>query len=204
MAAGRGALLLLVAVVLGIVLLNKTDDTPQTTVEQRATTTTARKSTTQNSVFSSTTTVPPLQPHNAAAVKVLSVNGTTMVGIAGRAKEVLLAAGFNTLSPTDAKTKPQKTTSIFYAVGYQADANVMATLLKAPATAVKPMPANPASLVKDDRSVAQAHVIVVVGEDIASSLPASKSTSTTSTTARRSSSSTTSTTAKSTTTTKKP
>jgi hypothetical protein len=201
MAAGRGAVLLLVAVILGIVLLNKTDETPTTTVEQRETTTTARRGSTPTSVFTTSTTIALHQP---AEVKVLAVNGTTTPGIGGRAKDALLAATYNALTPTDAKTKPVKTTVIYFAPGYQADATAIATLLKAPLTAVAPMPADRGALLKDARNAAAAHVIVIVGDDIAGSLPTAKPASTTSTTAKKATSSTTSTTAKSTTTTAKP
>lgn len=204
MAAGRGALLLFVAVVIGIVVLNKTDDTSTTTVNQSATSTTQKKSTgsTTPTTFLTTTT---LAAHDPASVKVLPVNGTDTSGVGTRAKDVLLAARYNALAPTDAKNKPVAATVIYFAPGYQPDAAVLVTLLHVPGTPnLQPMPADRTTLVKDAHNVATAAIIVVVGNDIANALPKT-STTTTSTTAK--SSTTTSTTAKpasTTSTTKKP
>lgn len=203
MAAGRGALLLLVAVVLGIVLLNKTDDTPSTTVAQ---TETSEPRGDENGDDGPVTTAPPttnttLAAHQPSEVKVLAVNGTSTAGIGGKAKDVLLGAQYNALTPTDAKTKPVQTTAIYFAPGYQADAASIALLLKAPPTTVAPMPADRNALLKDPRNGAAANVIVLVGNDIAGSLPAAKPSGTTTTTAR---SGTTTTTRRATTTTAKP
>jgi hypothetical protein len=200
MAAGRGAGLLLVAVVLGVILLNKTDDTPTTTVTQtRSTETTRRSGGTTTSTIPTTTTI---AAHDPAAVKVLPVNGTATSGVGSRAKDVLLGARYNTLAPTDAKNKPVTATVIYFAPGFQGDAAAIARLLAIPQPVIQPMPADRAAIVKDVNNVAAAHVIVVVGSDIAGTLPKSTTSSTTATTKKPASSTTT--TAKATTTTAKP
>ncbi|HEV7886113.1 MAG TPA: LytR C-terminal domain-containing protein [Acidimicrobiales bacterium] len=208
MAAGRGALLLLVAVLLGIVLLNKTDDTPDTTVSQtRSTDTTTRRGAATTTTLPATTTT--LPAHDPASVKVLPVNGTATSGMGGRAKDVLLGARYNALTPTDAKNKPVKTTVVFYAPGYQPDAQNIARLLNIAAPNLQPMPVDRAGIVKDAHNVAAAHVILVVGDDVAATLPAATTTTTaksatTSTTKKPASSTTTTAKASTTSTTKKP
>lgn len=177
----------MVAVVLGIVLLNKTDDTASTTVSQTETT----EAPDGNGDNGTPTTLPPVTAttiavHQPGEVKVLAVNGTSTAGIGSRAKSVLLEARYNTLSPTDAKTKPVQETKIYFAPTYQGDAAAIAVLLKAPPASVAPMPADRAGLLKDARNGAAAHIIVMVGNDIANTLPAEKppSSSTTTTTAK--------------------
>jgi hypothetical protein len=195
-AAGRGAVLLLVAVVLGIFLLNKTDETPTTTVSQSPTTTEHRGAGRTTTTLATTTTT--RAPHDPASVKVLAVNGTATPGIGARTKDVLLAARYNTLAPTDAKTKPVKTTVIWYVAGYDVDATAIGRLLGFPAPMVQPLPANAATLLKDANNLPNAHVVVMGGEDLIPKLPAKPATSsTTSTTAKpAATSSTTSTTKK--------
>jgi hypothetical protein len=205
-AAGRGAVLLLVAVVLGIFLLNKTDDGGTTTVSQEpdaAISDNGRSSNTSSTVPQTTTTTRPA--HDPATVKVLAVNGTATSGIGARTKDVLLGARFNTLAPTDAKTKPIKTTTIYYQAGFDVDAVAIGKLLGFPTPTTQPMPTNAADLVKDARNVPNANVLVIAGEDVIPKLPAATTTTTAraasnTTTTARSASSTSSTTS----TTKKP
>lgn len=183
-AVGRAAMLLLVAVVLGIFLLNKVDDNGATTVAQTddpvldegdgdVTTTT---------VPATTTTVKTAK--DPTTVKVLAVNGTTTTGIGARTKEVMLAAKYNTLTPTDAKTKPAKTTTFYYKPGFDADAAAVAALFQMAPAQTKPLPADAANLLKETRNLANADVVVIAGEDIIPKLPPPSSTTTTSTTAK--------------------
>ena len=187
-AVGRAAVLLLVAVVLGIFLLNKVDDQGGTTVAQTSDTTVA------DDDGATTTTVPPTTTtvrtaKDPATVKVLAVNGTTTTGIGARSKEVMLAAKYNTLTPTDAKTKPVKATVFYYKPGFDVDAVAVAALFgMAPAT-TKPLPADAANLLKETRNLANADIVVMAGEDIIPKLPPPASTTTT--TAKPASSTTT-------------
>jgi hypothetical protein len=204
-AAGRGALLLLVAVVIGIVLLNKTDTTSVTTVKQTNTTVKPGRTATTTSTIPTTTT---LAAHDSATVKVLPVNGTTTGGVGARAKDALLAARYNALAPTDSKNKPVKTTVIFFAPGYEGDAHLIATLLNITNPNIQPMPAVRTNIAVNTANADAANVIVVVGEDIAASLPTTTTSSTvkssTTTTAKKASTTTTTAHAATTTTTKKP
>jgi hypothetical protein len=195
MAAGRGAMLLLVAVVLGIFLLNRTDDSAGTTVSQTPGTTQARKTgVTTTTVASITTTTRPT--HDPATVKVLAVNGTATPGVGARIKDVLLTAKFNTLSPTDAKTKPVKATVVYYQPGYDVDAVAIARLFGFDVANTKPLPATAADMVKTGSQIANANVVVMGGDDVIAKLPAKAATSsttgsTTSTTKKPAASSTT-------------
>jgi hypothetical protein len=197
MAAGRGALLLFVAVVLGIFLLNKTDEPQATTVSQRTATT--------NRTTSTTSTLPVVVPTSIAAhspreVKVLAANGTNTAGVGARVKDVLLKAEYNALAPIDAKTKPAKTSVVYFTPGYDRDAAAIATLFGLAPTIAQPMPTPATTLVADTRG---ANVILLAGEDLLPKLPATTTTTTakaasTTTTAKAASTttSTTSTTAK--------
>lgn len=177
-AVGRAAVLLLVAVVLGIFLLNKVDDDGGTTVSQTSDVTEPDDSDV------TTTTVPPTTTtartaRDPATVKVLAVNGTTTTGIGSRTKEVMLAAKYNTLTPTDAKTKPAKTTTFYYKPGFDADAAAIAALFQMGPAQTKPLPADAPNLVKETRNLANADIVVIAGEDIIPKLPPPSSTTTT-------------------------
>lgn len=199
-AAGRGAALLFVAVVLGIFLLNRTDSTKVTTVPQKSTPTT--KHVTATTVAPSVVTTTTLAAHQPAQVKVLAANGTNLQGVGARAKDVLAQAGYNALAPIDAKTKGVKATVVYYAPTYDRDAVAITALFGIAPTAIQPLPNPATTLVADTRG---ANVVVLVGEDIATKLPAA----TTTTTAKAAATTTTTskattTTAKATTTTAKP
>jgi len=198
-AAARGAFLLVVAVVLGIVLLQAADKG-----------TSSRGLTTGTHASAPTTTVPTpttLPTRAPADVKVLAVNGTTTAGVGSRVSDKLRTAGYNVLAPTDARRKPVASSSVYFTVGYQSEATVIADLLGLQSTAVQPMPATPP--VADTRA---ANVLVLAGQDLARALPAPATTTTvrraatgsTTTTARKSTSTTvhTATTAHTTTTTR--
>ncbi len=193
MAAGRGAAVLVVAVVIGILLLNKVDDTPGRQVS-------AGDGGGGNGTEETTTTVPEAPPTTVPArppgeVKVLSANGTKVRGAAGRVRDTLKAAGYNVLSPIETK-QPVETSVVFFAAGFDREAQAVAQALKLPPTSVQPLPAADALPVSDLRG---ANVVAVVGAELARQVGASSTTTTTTrrttTTAKRPTS-TTSTTAK--------
>lgn len=175
-AAGRAALLLGVAVLLGLVLLNTTDaEAPRVTTE---------------TTFEGTDpTVPgddddePLDATPAARppgeVKVLSANATRTEGAAAKITERLRLAGYNVVPPTDAPR--QDATVIHFTPGYEVEAQVIAETLGVPLTSVRPLPTPPP--IPDLR---EAHVLVLVGPELAN--PTTETTSapgaTTTTTAR--------------------
>lgn len=195
-AAGRGAAVLVVAVVIGILLLNKVDDSPGRQVS-------TGDGGGGNATEETTTTVPEAPPTTVPArppgeVKVLSANGTKVRGAAGKVRDMLKAAGYNVLSPIETK-QPVEASAVFFAPGFDREAQAVAQALKLPPTSVQPLPAADALPVSDLRG---ANVVAVVGAELARQVGASSTTTTTrrtTTTARRATSTTSTT---STTTTK--
>jgi len=153
MAAGRGALLLAVAVAIGIVLLNAADSapSPQQVVANHSVSTLSTLPTV------SSTTLPARAPKD---VKVIAANGTRVKGAGAKVTDTLRQAGYDVLSPTDA---PKANASMaYYVTGYDRDAAEVARALGLSPTAVAPMPAPPP--IGDARG---AHVVVIIGPDLA-------------------------------------
>ena len=160
MAAGRAAMLLGVAVLLGLLLLNTTDSEAP------------RRVTTETTVDGTVETIPgedtPVDPEPTARppgeVKVLSANATRTEGAAGRITERLRLAGYNVVPPTDAPR--EDATEIFFTTGYEVEAQVIAETLGVPPTSVKPLP-TPAPI----SDLRDAHVLVLVGPELANPTP---------------------------------
>jgi hypothetical protein len=157
----RGAALLAVAVIIGIVLLQATDegdpfeDEPVVVGGERPRSTSAPSDT----AASPATTVATRQP---SQVKVIAANGTDTKGLAGRFTDLLKAAGYNVLAPTDTTKKPVATSAVYFSPGFETDARAVAAALKLPAGSVQALPATPPV-----SSVQGANVLVVLGSDVA-------------------------------------
>lgn len=191
----RGVLLLAAALVLGVVLLQSTDRSAVLTTTQKAPPVTTGTATTTPPSTTPPTTLPPAR--DPKTVKVLSANGSSVNGLAEKVKQKLLGAGYDALQPVTATVKVP-TSLVYFAAGYQPEANAVAAVLGLPLTSVQALPAKaPAP------GVATANVVVVSGPDLAAGLngPASPTT-----TARRTTPTThaTATTAKPTSTTAAP
>lgn len=155
MAAGRAAMLLGVAVLLGVLLLNATDaEGPRVTTDTTVDGTLDTVPGEEVPVDTAPTARPP------GEVKVLSANATRTEGAAGRITERLRLAGYNVVPPTDAPR--EDATEIFFTTGYEVEAQVIADTLGVPATSVKPLP-TPAPI----SDLRDAHVLVLVGPDLA-------------------------------------
>jgi hypothetical protein len=159
--SARGFFLVAAAVALGIGILASigktvTPGSPAAAVVGPTTTTTAPQAT--------TTTTRALPTHTASSVKVLVVNGTSVSGVAGKLKTRLASGGWDLLAPTNT-TSPAQASAVYYAAGYQGDAQAVAAAAGLGAGALQAMTAQ---LPVADSSGAQ--VIVVVGPDLASSL----------------------------------
>ena len=173
MAAGRAAMLLGVAVLLGLLLLNTTDaEDPRVT--------------TRTTVDGSSPTEPggddePLDTTPAARppgdVKVLSANATRTEGAASKITERLRLAGYLVVQPpTDA---PREDASVVYFTpGYEVEAQVIAETLGVPLTSVRPLP-TPAPI----PDLRDAHVLVLVGPELANPTPTTAAPGATTTTA---------------------
>lgn len=195
MAVGRAAALLGVAVVIGIVLLNAADDSPAGRVSTGGQTTpitsAVSEATTTTAPATTTTTLAARAPKD---VKVVSANGTDVKGAARKATDALRAAGFNVLAPVDAG-KSVTATTVYFAAGFEREAQAVASLLGLGADVVKVLPTPPP--IPDPRG---ANVVVVVGPETAARLAAVSPTTPTPAKAGATGTTTTTTTTKPTTT----
>ncbi len=165
----RGVVVLLVVVVIGLALLARSGDSGN-----------SEASTTEPGASSSSTTVPAvtrstLAPINkgtskptddtapttkpAGEVTVIVLNGTRKAGIAAVNEAKVDGAGYQTISATNSDT-PADTTKIFYADGYQPEAEAMKLILGLGEAPVEAAPAEPLAPTAGD-----ANVVVLLGED---------------------------------------
>ena len=170
-AGARGALLLGVAVILGIILLQQFDTDIDTGGGSVAATSIPDDDgdTTSTTRRVGLTTVPPATTTTARArakadVKVLVANGAGIRGLGLATTNALKGVGYTTLTPTDATVTIPKT-SIQFAEGYEADAREVAGALTLPATIVTRLSSPPVAAA----DLGDAKVIVILGEDVATS-----------------------------------
>jgi hypothetical protein len=164
--AGRAVILLAAAVIIGAATLHAIDrgvdlNALKTQTGTADTTTPKAKKAPRTAVTTTTSTTTTIPPRPPAEVKVLTVNGTNVAGVAGRTGDVLRRAGYNVLSPTNT-AKPVDSSSVQYAPGHESEAKEVAKVLSLPDTAVQPLATPPP--VTDTRG---ADVIVIVGPDLA-------------------------------------
>jgi hypothetical protein len=132
-----------------------TPDTTSTTLPALTTTTTSTTTT------STTTTEPAPEPRPNDEVTVLVVNGTNVVGAAGRLSEQLSGEGYPTLTPTG--TSPYAVSEVWFAEGYGIEAVALAQRLGVFPENVMLIPDNPGF------SPGAASVVVIIGPDLAGS-----------------------------------
>ena len=94
---------------------------------------------------------------------ILVANGSGKAGAAAKIAQKLAAENF-VLKPSGNTKTPASASAVYYAAGYQADAESVASLLS-PKPAVQAMPA---TLPVAD--LAGAHILVVVAADLASTV----------------------------------
>lgn len=124
-----------------------------TTTTTAATTTTARG----HRGSSTTTTVPP------SSVSVVVANATSTSGLAAHYSTVIGAGGWSMKTPVDATTS-EATSAVYYAAGFQHEAQAIATSIGVKPTAVVPLTsAVPVSGVTGN------DVVVVIGQDLSAS-----------------------------------
>ena len=189
--ASRGLILVLVALALGALLLFKGGvvgfDSDGESVEIGTGSGDGGGETDKTT----TTTVAPTTTAAPATVKVVAANGAGISGLARRATEYLATQGYTNSVATDA-TASANATTIYFAEGYEANANALAAVLGLPATSVQSLPTG-AALAGDQP--ADAGLIIVLGPDAQAPLDAADSGSTTSTSSATDSGSKTTTTA---------
>ncbi|MHB1854841.1 MAG: LytR C-terminal domain-containing protein [Acidimicrobiales bacterium] len=154
----RGVLLTALAVAVGIGVLSSISrihtTNPVAAVSATSTTTTAAPA-------STTTTT--LATHPPASVRVLVANGTSTPGAAGKLASKLNGDGYDTLAPTDTTSKASAS-AVYYAPGYQGDADAIASASGLTASAVQPLSSSVPV------TVGSAEVVVIIGPDIAASV----------------------------------
>lgn len=160
----RGAALVVVAVLLGLLLLRNGLDTSEVVTSSKGDDTGSDSGgdTGGDAGVDTTTTVPLKAP---AEVTVIVLNGTSVGGSAGKYSTAIGSAGYQMLEPGDAATKIPAT-QVFFAPGYELEAAAVALAAGAPATLT------PAALpTPPPGEVGAAHVVVVIGTDLANLTP---------------------------------
>jgi hypothetical protein len=187
----RGLAVLAVAVVVGLLLLLNAGDggaseqvsagngdlggTTESTVDisgigdgSDESTTTTPDQTTTSSVPETADTRPPSQ------VKVLVLNSGGPTGTAGSTSDSIGETGFVMQPAANAATRGAATTVVYYAEGYQADAEAVASVLGKSSDSVKAMPSTSPGPGADS-----ANVVVVLGADTPPASSGSSGTTTT-------------------------
>ncbi|MHB1446492.1 MAG: LytR C-terminal domain-containing protein, partial [Acidimicrobiales bacterium] len=98
-----------------------------------------------------------------AWVRVVGANGTSTSGAAGKLASKLRAGGYDTLAPTNT-TSPANASAVYYAPGYQGDADAVASASGLTSSAVQPVSSSVPV------AVGSADVVVIIGPDIAANL----------------------------------
>lgn len=109
-------------------------------------------------------TVPPLITHPPETVKVVTVNGTNISGLAGASATLLASKGYVT-SPKNAARPPIEPSTIFYKDSYGDDAKTVASLLSAPADILTKAPSFILTLIANPEGVSDYHIFVMIGTD---------------------------------------
>jgi hypothetical protein len=185
----KGIAVVAVALVLGVIILWRVPRSGGAGSSSSKTTTTTTSSTVPQAT--TTTAVPSM-----AGVNILVVNAAGVAGAAGKVANVLKAGGLATLPPGNAVQSGANQSSVYYADGFQNQANRVAQLLGLPAA----VGAIDATQIKGGAQGAQ--VVVMVGKDL-STITAPTTPGATTTTAKPGATTTTKKPA-ATTTTKKP
>ena len=172
--ASRGLLLIVVAVALGAILLLRggvigfdSDDSgvdigSGSDNEAAATSSTAP------------TTAPPPSTVAPAEVKVVAANGAGITGFAGKAAEFLATQGYTQVGRTDA-TQPATVSAVYWAAGFEGNAQAIATSLGVPEAQVKQLgPGEQLAEVQDPNT----GVVVVLASDVEGKVTGTESTTT--------------------------
>lgn len=109
-------------------------------------------------------TVPTLITHPPETVKVVTVNGTNISGLAGASATLLASKGYVT-SPKNAARPPIEPSTIFYKDSYGDDAKTVASLLSAPADILTKAPSFVLTLIANPEGVSDYHIFVMIGTD---------------------------------------
>ncbi len=177
-AAARGALLVAVAIIIGVLLLSrgfgdgadaKSGEGGLTITESSTTTTTEPLQSENAGEASPTESVPtvsvpivPLRPPNEVKVLVANSTANREPGVAGRARDDLIALGYNALAPENGN--PVAQTVVHFAEGWEAEATAVAESLGGSAANIAPMPTPLPAPIEDLRT---ATILVLLSDDLA-------------------------------------
>lgn len=164
----RGALVLIAAVIIGVALLSRGTSgsgligSPEAGRSKPSVSTTASSTVPQAPLVTSTgsgTTTPPNSTHPLGEVKVIVVNATGgQAGVGTKNDGLIKAAGYTTLPVSNAPAAP--VTTVYFAEGFEGDANAVKLAAKLGAAPVAPKPTDPVVPTAGD-----ANVVVVLGQD---------------------------------------
>ena len=146
-----GVIIVAVAVLVGLILLTKGYGSGQSEVSP------STENSSKTSVVVTTTTT--LVANAPASVKVKVVNATNVAGLATKTRDRLQAAGYTQVAVGDSP-KPQEKTTVYYAVGSEADGQAVGKALGLNADQVLQMPEPPPA------ELAGATVLVMAGLDL--------------------------------------
>ena len=164
--AARGLILVVVAVVLGAILLAAggtvgfdADDTAVDIGDNGGDGSGTAEESVPTDETTETTEAPPVTVA-PAEVSVVVANGAGIAGLAGGTAEFLATQGYSNTTATDAVSSVSSTV-VYFAEGFQPNAEAIATLFALPPEQVQALPAEP---VANDQPP-EAAVVLVVGAD---------------------------------------
>ena len=180
--AGRAAVLIGIALLVGVILLHRApsasggatpvsigDLTTRGTPKAATPTTHAGGAGSTIRPSATTSSTMPLRP--SQDIKVLVANGTATPGLAGKVASTIHGKGYDTLSPTNATTRPPSSV-VYFQPSYGNEAAALAGKLNLPASAVQAIPSPPPVSSFDSAT----NILVVVGPDLANSASPTSST----------------------------
>ena len=166
----RGAALVVVAVVIGLFLLREGLDTSEavTTNPSDQGSDSSDSSDSSGTDEGDGTTSTTLETRAPSEVPTIVLNDSGIAGSAATYSDVLLAAGYQLTNPDGANADAEgdaATTIIYFAPGFEADAEAVAAAIGAPDLAPTALPTTPPG------PIAGASVVVVLGTDLANVTP---------------------------------
>jgi LytR cell envelope-related transcriptional attenuator len=151
----KGIAVVAVALVLGVIILWRVPRSGGAGSASGSAKTTTTTTSTTTAAATTTTAVPSM-----AGVNILVVNAAGVAGAGGKVANLLKAGGLVTLPPGNAVQSGANQSSVYYADGFQAQANRVAQLLGLPAA----VGVIDATQIKGGAQGAQ--VVVMVGKDL--------------------------------------
>ena len=184
----RGAALVVVAVVIGLFLLREGLDTSEavtTNPSEQGSDSSDSSDSADGTDEGDGTTSTTLETRAPGEVPTIVLNDSGISGAAGTYSDALVAAGYQLTNPDGANADAEgdaATTIVYFAPGFEAEAEAVAAVIGAPDLVPTALPTTPPG------PIAGASVVVVLGTDLANTTPTTgaggdATSSTTSTTA---------------------